>query len=218
MGDDFFGIKRYDEAGEEYQEALRAYEMVLEADPEFAEARENKEIVQKYLDELPSDNFLHGEDMTETSEPGSENVTDRLANIVTDGVTHLIHWLSPVWEPELSGQLASAADIPKQDRIFATEHGDIKIVCQWDRQIGNEPAYLLVKWEVNIETDHGVSVRLTNPDTQETLYDIDLGAIRVGEEAFTAGELGFDPSREKWAVSVVLASECGPYSLRGSAS
>jgi len=31
VGDDFFGIKRHDEAGEEYQEALRAYEMVLEA-------------------------------------------------------------------------------------------------------------------------------------------------------------------------------------------
>lgn len=104
----------------------------------------------------------------------------------------------------MSGQLASAADIPKQDKTFATEHGDIKIVCQWDRQIENEPAYLLVKWEVNIETDHGVSVRLTNPGTQETLYDIGLGTIRVGEEAFTAGELGFDPSRENWAVSVMM--------------
>jgi len=84
--------------------------MVLEADPEFAEARENKEIVQKYLDELPSDNFSPDENMAETSEPGSENVTDRLANIVTDGVTHLIHWLSPVWEPELSGQLVLASE------------------------------------------------------------------------------------------------------------
>ncbi|MDM8549785.1 hypothetical protein QUF72_06900, partial [Desulfobacterales bacterium HSG2] len=46
---------------------------------------------------------------------------------------------------------------------------------------GSEPAYLLLKWEADMETDHSVCVRLTNPDTLETLYDITLGAIRCGE-------------------------------------
>ncbi|OQX07180.1 MAG: hypothetical protein BWK80_49815 [Desulfobacteraceae bacterium IS3] len=134
------------------------------------------------------------------------DIKEHLANMVTDGVKYVIFWLSPLWEPQLAGQVATAADIPRQDKTFVSEHGEIKIVCQWDRRVGNEPAYLLLKWEVDIETEHAVCVRLINPDTQETLYDIPLGAIRNGEEVFTADELNFDPSQEKWAISLMLLS------------
>ncbi len=187
-------IKRIKEAREEYQDAVRAYDMVPRSSPEFAEAQKHKAVVLKYLDILSSEN-------------ASVKDADHLKSDHLGGLANgIIQWLSPLWEPPFAGQLATAADIPKQEKTFESEYGNIKITCQWDRQVGREPAYLFLKWEADMETDHEICMRLVNPDTQKTLYDIPLGSIRCGEEAFTAEELGFDPSAEKWAMLLLLLS------------
>ncbi len=51
---DYFGLlKQYDEAREEYNQALNAYERVNESSPDFNDAHKQKEIVRKKRDELP---------------------------------------------------------------------------------------------------------------------------------------------------------------------
>jgi len=50
VGDYFTSIKRYDEAREEYQEAIMAYNRVLQSSSQFALAQTQKGIIQKILD------------------------------------------------------------------------------------------------------------------------------------------------------------------------
>ncbi len=52
VGDYFIRIKRYDEAKEEYKEAIMAYNLVLQSSSHFAFAQKHKRIIQKILDEL----------------------------------------------------------------------------------------------------------------------------------------------------------------------
>ncbi len=52
VGKYFALIRRNDEAGAEYRQAIRAYEQVPRISPEFAEAQKNMEVVRKLLDEL----------------------------------------------------------------------------------------------------------------------------------------------------------------------
>jgi len=52
VGDYFTSIKRYDEAREEYQEAIMAYNLVLQSSSQFALAQTQKGIIQKFLDDF----------------------------------------------------------------------------------------------------------------------------------------------------------------------
>jgi tetratricopeptide (TPR) repeat protein len=52
VGDYFIRIKRYDEAREEYQEAIMAYNRVLQSSSQFALAQTQKGIIQKILDDF----------------------------------------------------------------------------------------------------------------------------------------------------------------------
>jgi hypothetical protein len=53
VGDYFALLKQYEEAKEEYQDAIAAYDQVLPTFPDFLEAQKNKEITRQRLDELP---------------------------------------------------------------------------------------------------------------------------------------------------------------------
>ena len=52
VGDYFIRIKRYDEAREEYQEAIMAYNLVLQSSSQFALAQTQKGIIPKILDDF----------------------------------------------------------------------------------------------------------------------------------------------------------------------
>ena len=101
------------------------------------------------------------------------------------------------------GQLVAAADIPKQRHSFSTKYGDINIECSWGEQHQGEPAYIWLSWKANISADNELWLRFVDPETQTIRHEVNLGTIRAGEETFTSHELGFDPSTERWAISVI---------------
>ena len=119
-------------------------------------------------------------------------------------IDSLVRWISPLWEPQWAGQLVTAADIPKQTHAFISENGDIKISCYWKGQYHDQPAYIQIAWKANLTTESEIWIRFTDPATRVIRSEICLGTGLVGEESFTSDDLGFDPSNEKWAISVVL--------------
>lgn len=127
---------------------------------------------------------------------------------MADGIRCLASWLSEPWIPELAGSLATAADIPEQEKTFVTDAGKIRIVCRWDKARRNEPAYLWLSWEAeNLGADEELLIRLVNPETKEVRYDIRLRNIRAGEETFTEDEMGFDPSAVPWGIIAAVPQQ-----------
>lgn len=119
-------------------------------------------------------------------------------------IGNLVRWVSPLWEPQWAGQLVTATDIPKQAHSFTSKDGDINISCYWKGQYHDQPAYIQIAWKANLTMESKIWIRFTDPTTQATRSEVCLGTSLVGEETFTSDDLGFDPSSEKWAISVVL--------------
>lgn len=111
---------------------------------------------------------------------------------------------SEYWEPEYAGLQATAADIPQQEHTFSLTEGDIQLTCNWGGPQGSDPAFIWLKWRANIEEERELYARFVDPETQTMRYEARLGTYLEGEETFSSRELGFDPSRERWAVSIVL--------------
>lgn len=112
--------------------------------------------------------------------------------------------LDLLWIPEGAGQPPTAASIPQQEYSFITEEGNIKIWCRWEEQHDNEPAYLWVSWETHITTSKELWILFLDPETQGIRSEVNLRTDLTGEATLTSNELGFDPSRDKWAVSIML--------------
>ena len=108
------------------------------------------------------------------------------------------------WEPEWAGQFATAADIPQQEHTFSMKEGEIKVVCDWGGQHGSDPPYIWLSWEAHISTERILYARFVNPVTREIRHEACLGSDLIGEETFSSHDLGFDPCRERWSVSIVL--------------
>jgi anti-anti-sigma factor len=109
-----------------------------------------------------------------------------------------------LWEPEFAGQQVTAADIPQQEHIFHTAEGDLTLRCHWGAPYGSDPAYLWLSYEANLSSEKEFVARFLNPDTQDLRYQAYLGDYRIGEATFTDEELGFDPTYDKWAISIEL--------------
>ena len=130
-----------------------------------------------------------------------------MARIAAESPTlrdRLVRWLSPLWQPQWVGELVTAADIPEQEHVFRLEDGEIKISCSWRSQYNENPAYVWVSWWADISTPGELWVRFARPETETVLAEICLGTHLEGEKVFTNDDLGFDPSREKWAISLIL--------------
>jgi hypothetical protein len=108
------------------------------------------------------------------------------------------------WEPQWTGQQATAADIPEQKHVFRREDGDINVSCFWRSQHRKKPAYISISWKANVTTRNEIRARFINSETREHLAEVDLGSHFMGEEVFTSDDLGFDPSCERWAMALVL--------------
>lgn len=100
------------------------------------------------------------------------------------------------WQPEGAGEQQVAAATPKQEHEINVDDGSIKIECTWDR------TYIWFSWRARIETDRELSVQFINPDTRKIWHEERLGRLRKGDKTFTSEVLGFDPTREKWAIVI----------------
>lgn len=137
--------------------------------------------------------------------PGVRTANETCA-VHKDSLTGVVvKWLSPLWEPQWAGQLVTASDIPKQVHTFTSEDGDIRISCYWQGEYKDEPAYIQLSWKSEIIPESELWVRFVYPETQAIRHEVCLGTVLTGEETFTSDDLGFDPSDERWAISVALA-------------
>jgi hypothetical protein len=116
----------------------------------------------------------------------------------------LVSWVSELWQPQWAGVPASAADIPEEKKTFNIKDGEIEISCLWRSQQETTPAYIQITWVANLVADRELWVVFFDPETKEMLAEIPLGAYLEGGKNITSESLGFDPSREKWAISILL--------------
>jgi hypothetical protein len=108
------------------------------------------------------------------------------------------------WEPQWAGVPATASEIPEQRHSFKIDEGEINLSCYWKPKVGNDPAYLHLSWAAKIDIPAVLRARFMNPETLETFSEICLSPRLQGEDNFTSDRLGFDPSNEKWAVSIIF--------------
>jgi hypothetical protein len=128
-----------------------------------------------------------------------------LTAILTAARDLLVTWLSPVWLPPRVGEPMTAAGIPQQEHSFQLEDGYIQVWCSWRPQYHENPPHVRVEWRASVPLPGELWIFFLSPETQRVLNKFHLGTRRSGEEVFTSEALGFDPSSEKWAISLVLA-------------
>ena len=118
--------------------------------------------------------------------------------------SRLVHWLTPIWEPLLAGQLVTAAaETPEQTQVFTTVEGEMRLTCEWHAASGERPALLRLAWHADLTGVWDFWVRFTRPDDPTVvLAVIPLGRALAGEEVWAAPALGFDPTRDPWAVTL----------------
>jgi anti-sigma factor RsiW len=121
-----------------------------------------------------------------------------------DRFVGVVHWLSPLCQPLLAGEPATAADTPTQEYSFYLEEGTIRLTLAWWAATPGQPAALRIAWHVDTPTAADFWVRFTRrEDPTVVLGQVPLGSAAAGEEVFSAQELGFDPTREPWAFIVL---------------
>jgi len=117
----------------------------------------------------------------------------------------LIIWTSELWKPKWAGQLVTASDIPQQEKTFMLNYGQIKFSCHWKPSYENIPAYIQLSWRAKITIRCELWARFVNPESNKMLSEIRLGTSLEGKNIFTSDKLGFDPSTERWSVSLILS-------------
>jgi hypothetical protein len=131
-----------------------------------------------------------------------------MARITAESPTlrdRLVHWLSPPWQPTWAGEVVTAADVSAQEHVFSLDDGEIQVTCGWRAAYGNLPATLRVAWQAHLSIPGDFWVRFTHPnDPERPAVELRLGNTLAGEEEFTAETLGFDPTREPWALALLL--------------
>jgi hypothetical protein len=119
----------------------------------------------------------------------------------------LIRWLSDLWYPPLAGELATAADTPPQEKTFYLDEGTIRVTCTWWTATQDRPAGLWIQWHADVTRPGDIWVRFTRAAPEEAadvLAEVPLGSVLAGEAELSPDTLGFDPSRERWALALIL--------------
>jgi hypothetical protein len=131
-----------------------------------------------------------------------------MARIAAESPTlrdRLVRWLSPPWHPTWAGEVVTAAEVSAQEHVFSLDDGEIQVTCGWRAAYGNLPATLRVAWQAHLSIPGDFWVRFTHPDDPtRPPIELRLGNTLAGEEEFTAETLGFDPTRDPWALAILL--------------
>lgn len=74
----------------------------------------------------------------------------------------------------------------------------------------DQPAFLRIAWQAPITLPGDFWVRFTRLEDQTAvLAEVRLGSALEGEEVFSAPVLSFDPTREPWALALLLTEPQG---------
>jgi len=109
-----------------------------------------------------------------------------------------------IWKPGFAGQLVTASDIPKQEHTFKLQDGEIQLTCLWRGAYQGLPAFIKVTWKANFSPDFELWIKFVNPDTNDVFSTIKLGHHLEGGKEIPSDILNFDPTKDKWATSVIL--------------
>jgi len=165
---------------------LKLVTMKMESDPEF-------------IENIPIENIRE-----ELISMGANNNKFKKKLATKYMISKMIIKISSLWNPMWTGEFVTASDIPNQSYSFSEEFGTIDIVCNWKPSYGNTPAYISLSWKADITINCELWARFENPETHNVLSEICLGTSLIGEEFFTSEELEFNPSCEKWAISIIF--------------
>jgi transcriptional regulator with XRE-family HTH domain len=130
---------------------------------------------------------------------------DAARSTLRDHLEGLIHWVSELWCPPLAGAIVTAAETPAQEHVFYLDEGSIRLTCAWWAAEQGRPAALRIAWHADLTLAGDFWARFTRPDdATAVLAEVLLGSALAGEEVLSTPELGFDPTREPWAVTLLI--------------
>jgi hypothetical protein len=121
--------------------------------------------------------------------------------------TRIKRWASQLWQPLWTGKVMTAAsELPEQKNVFFLNDANIQINCSWNSKSIDHSAYLLISWSADIETPCQLSAKFVDVATKKLFSELYLGCLppMVGEITFSNDTLGFDPTKEQWAISIIL--------------
>lgn len=122
----------------------------------------------------------------------------------------LVRYVSPLWHPALAGEPVTRADIPVQEEIFYFDGGEIRVTCEWRGASRDQPAILRLAWQTHPPLSEELWARVVrHDDPTVVLAEILLGRASEGDEVFTASVLGFDPTKIRWALTLILTEPHG---------
>ncbi|MGE0083358.1 MAG: hypothetical protein AB7S75_02955 [Desulfococcaceae bacterium] len=142
-------------------------------------------------------------ELLQDSDEAEESVKPSVFSVLKDKI---IESVTGFWTPFGAGQMITAAKVPEQKYNFVTDHGKIEVSCTWCGAYRNQPAFIRISWKAHISMACELAARFVNPESNEILCEISLGQYRTGTKTILQSELGFDPAKEKWAVSILLVS------------
>ncbi len=187
------------EALELAQTGAYTVECTVQPDHSRTPARMGYRLHLRYAGLPPLARQLHA-----ASPPAGRAEPPRLPVPATLG-ERLGQWLSPVWCPLWAGEPVTAADVPVQEHVFALGEGEIRVTCTWQPAYRQRPATLRLAWHATVRRPGALWARFVRPDETATLLrEVPLGQAVEGEEVWPASTLGFDPTREPWALLLVL--------------
>ncbi len=175
---------------------LEQFSRELDADPDMLEALS--------IDEVQAELRALGADV--------EGFHARLARTLRraklkQAGSALIQWISPLWQPQWTGQFVGAGDIPEQKHTFRLEKGAIEVSCSWKPRFGETPAYLDLSWKADTVMEGELWCRFVHSDTNVILAEVPLGSSKEGGKYFTRQTLGFDPSQERWVIVILVKQQ-----------
>jgi hypothetical protein len=121
------------------------------------------------------------------------------------GFERVVRWISELWHPPLAGEPITAAASRTQSHTFYLEKGKIRVTCTWWAAAPGYPAALRLAWQADLALRGELWARFTQPnDATAVLSEVPLGRDVAGQEVFATQDLGFDPTGEPWALTLVL--------------
>ena len=105
--------------------------------------------------------------------------------------------LEMAWMP-----LAQTAAGSKEEHTFQVDDGRIEMTYEWESPKADEPGYVVISWQAEIDSARELTIQFFQPDTHVIFYEEEIGTIRQSHATFTFDELGFDPEHEKWAIAI----------------